>query len=273
MTMSSVAIAVLRDADQIGLVEYNPDSGDPARVVAVVWRHEKRVHWSSLCFSYERHAFNPQPFMAKYPNGICDVRHFERVMSWFDALCFSAADVLEVQSKCNEDAQLGLCLKQYCGTKEVVDLNKSLEDGVLPVEKMSLEHFRASLVASLEGLVRECPNLRDMSLEVLSTHPYACARLHTPKKKVLVYIDQTSDHNHVVPRLARENAALVRKNDRKAHSLIVFSSMKGDTPVALTPRVTGTGLNFTALSKSLARLTTLQVGKAAGLADAQIAAQ
>jgi hypothetical protein len=126
---------------------------------------------------------------------------------------------------------------------------------------MSLNHFTAVLLASLKSLVRDRPELRDITVEVLSKHPYACARLHTSNKKVLVYIDKNSDQQHVVPRLVRENAVLMKKNDYKAHSLIVFSSMSGDSPVALTPRVTGTGLNFAALSKSLARFTSPKVGK------------
>lgn len=83
-----------------------------------------------------------------------------------------------------------------------------------PVQKgcaMSLNHFTATLLASLKSVVRDCPGLRDIKVEVLSKHPYACARLHTSKKKVLVYIDQNSNQQHVVPRLVRENAALMKK--------------------------------------------------------------
>lgn len=129
---------------------------------------------------------------------------------------------------------------------------------------MSLNHFTATLLASLKSVVRHCPGLRDIKVEVLSKYSYACASLYASKKKVLVYIDQNSNQQHVVPRLVRENAALMKKNDPKAHSLIVFSSMSGDSPVALTPRVTGTGLNYSALSKSLARFTSPKVGKPNG---------
>jgi hypothetical protein len=198
--------------------------------------------------------------MTRYPNAICEVVEFERVMSWFDALCFSARDLVEVEAACDKEMQLGLTLRQHPAIGTQIDVSTALEEGVVRIEAMSKEHFNATLVVSLESLLRDCQEFRDFRLEVLTTHPYACARIHTLGRKVLIYIDQKTDQNHVVPRLVRENAALERKGDNQQHSLIVFTSLRGESPVALTPRVTGTGLNFMSLSKSLARFIGPRVG-------------
>jgi hypothetical protein len=253
MTLTDCAQA-RPEINQIGLVMYRPRSGDPDKVIAAVWKKSGRIHWSSPCVGKVHQAFNPQPFISRFPLAQGEVTQFERAMSWFDAICYSAHDVGEVASACASDGDSGLRLKPYFGSQSKDTLKKTIEEDTLPIELMTESHFTASLVASLQNIARENPYLKDASLEILSNHPFACARLHLQTKKVLVIIDRNTAANHIVPRLVRENTVLTRREDTKSHTLIVFSKLSGVEPVALTPRVIGSSLDFCALSKSIERL-------------------
>ncbi|UUZ72880.1 hypothetical protein LP415_05005 [Polaromonas sp. P1(28)-8] len=72
----------------IKLLRYTPRSGGPSRVFGAVWKRRDEVHWASPIVQRIDDVFDPQPFVARFPDAAYEFDHFVAAVAWLESVCY-----------------------------------------------------------------------------------------------------------------------------------------------------------------------------------------
>ena len=238
----------------IKLLRYTPRSGGSSRVFGAVWKHRDEVHWASPIVQRINDVFDPQPFVARFPDSAYEFDHFVAAVAWLESVCYGAREPFEVARACETEADLGLSCIRYKGPGRGEDL-ASLLGGEDRAQLLDVELLRTAVSLTLEHLVKEHAVLKGLPLELVSDGSSECARLHLPGDQIArIYFDRDTPPSHVIPQLLIESDRLDRQSPREEISFFVFAQLKTALPITLTARVLATGMRLPHIANGLVRL-------------------
>lgn len=237
----------------IKLLKYTPRSGGAARIVGAVWKHHSEVHWASPLLRKHNDVLDPQPFIMRFPDAAYDFDHFTDAIAWLESVCYGARELLEVTRACEAESDLGLSCLLYKGPGRSGDLI-SLLGGEGSTQLLDTELLRASVILTLEHLVKEHAVLKGLPLEIFLQGTSECARLHLPNDRVVhVYFDRDTQPNHVITKLLLERDRLEQLSPKSDIFFFVFAQIKTALPITLLTNVMATGMKLPHIANGLVR--------------------
>jgi hypothetical protein len=239
----------------IKLLRYTPRSGGFSRVFGAVWKRRDEVHWASPIVRRIDDVFDPQPFVARFPDAAYEFDHFVAAVAWLESVCYAAREPFEVAHACETETDLGLSCIRYRGPDRGEDLASLLGGEGAQAQLLDVELLRTAVSLTLEHLVKEHAVLKGLPLELISQGTDECARLHLPGDQIVrIYLDRDTPPGDVLPRLLVESDRLDREAPTSEVSFLVFAQLKTALPITPTTRVLATGMRLPHIANGLVRL-------------------
>jgi len=197
---------------------------------------------------------DPLPIITRFPEAAYDFDHFVETISWLESVCFGAKEPRDVMRACAQDPDLGLSCIRYKGPGRDGDL-MSLIGGGDTAKMLDANLLKATVILTVEHLVKEHPVLKGLPLELFPQASSECARLHLQDGCVVhIYFDRDTAPDHVVTKLLIDRDSLSKLWPASDQFFFAFAQIKTALPVTLISKMTATGMKLPHIANGLVRL-------------------